>query len=209
MGGRGALSRAKGKLRKLFFGNPGKSEPSTELFPSRMNIHENVGSLERMIEGFTKRHDKEKLEYAVTVDEYGFATSYYEGSTGSVNVPSNKSEGMGIVHNHPENGWANFSGGDLKTWAEGGSKSITAVSRNVAIPQRKDPYIQEAYRNRRAGKYTIEKTHHFDSEGFMKAIRKIELRDTHYDYDLDQWLKKNQKKYGYKYSYKKAKNKVD
>ena len=205
MGGRGSssdLSRAKGRRRGLSFGKGKQGKPSLKLFPARINRLENTGDLDKMIKGFSKVHSNSPIEYGVAVDEYGYATGYYEGSSGSVNFPKGSTTGKHIVHNHPGRGWGNFSGTDLMTFAKGKSTGITAVS-SPATTKSKDPTIQRAYKNRRAGTYKITKTGRFKSEQFQQALRNVKVRDDNYDKDLHKWLVKNQKKYGYKYSYSK------
>lgn len=195
------VSRAKGRSRGLHFGKGGRSgSPSLKLLPARINRLGNTGDLDKMIKGFGKAHAQSKLEYGVTVDDFGYATGYYEGSAGSVSFPVDAIPGRHLVHNHPGKGWANFSGTDLLTMARTDSTGITAVSSPVRTKS-KNPVVQRAYRNRRAGTYKITKTGRFRSEQFQKAIRDIQVRDDNYDKDLHKWLKKNQQKYGYKYSY--------
>ena len=207
MGGRGALSRASGEKRGLNFGK-GKGKPSLELYPARMNRNVNTGSLDRMALGFDTAHGGAPKEFAVTVDTYGYATSYFEGSSGSVNVPDKHLNGTHLVHNHPRGGWGNFSGQDLDSFANSGVRGMSAISRNLSIPKNASLNTKKAYSNRRSGEYRISKTNHFDRNGFTEAIRQIKVRDDNYDKDLHRWLSRNQQKYGYKYSYTKATNKV-
>lgn len=207
MGGRGAFSRATGKKRGLSF-STGLGPPSLELFPARMNRNVNTGSLDRMSAGFEIAHGGAPKEFAVTVDDYGYATSYFEGASGSVNVPDKHLRGTHMIHNHPRGGWGNFSGQDLDAFANSGVRGMSAISRNIKAPQNASAAHKKAVGNRRAGDYRISKTNHFDKKGFTQAIRQIKVRDDNYDKDLHKWLSRNQKKYGYKYSYTKATNKV-
>ena len=56
----------------------------------------------------------------------------------------------------------------------------------------------------REGDYIFVKTHKFNATGFTKAVKNATLRGKDYTDAADRWLKANQKKYGYKYSFKKA-----
>lgn len=211
MGGRGgssSISRARGQKRGLSFGRKGKQiQRSLSLLPAKLNRLTNTGDLKKMLAGFGKSHAGSSREYGATIDSNGYATGYYEGSTGSVSFPDGSTNGRHVIHNHPSGGWANFSGQDLVMMARSKSTGISAISQNVKT-RSKNPKVQKAYRNRRAGTYTITKTHRFKAEDFEKEIRNMKVHDTNYDLDLHKWLKANQRKYGYKYSYTKAKNKV-
>lgn len=207
MGGRGAFSRATGKKRGLSFGG-GRGGSSLELFPARMNRNKNTGSLDRMTVGFEAAHGGAPKEFAVTVDAYGYATSYFEGGTGSVSVPDKHLSGTHLIHNHPRGGWGNFSGQDLDSFATTGVRGMSAISRNIKPSANASEQTRKNVARRRSGEYRISKTNHFDKKGFTQAIRQIKVRDDNYDKDLHKWLSRNQKKYGYKYSYTKATNKV-
>ena len=111
--GRGELSRARGEKRGLRFGSGGNNPPSLELLPARVNRISDTGSLERMQEAFAERHEGESIEYAVILDANGYATAYYEGSTGSVNFPTSAINGKHVLHNHPKGGWAILAVGIL------------------------------------------------------------------------------------------------
>lgn len=207
MGGRGAFSRATGKKRGLSFGT-GTGKPSLELYPARMNRNANTGSLDRMAVGFDAAHGGAPKEFAVTVDAYGYATSYYEGATGSVSVPDKHLNGTHMLHNHPRGGWGNFSGQDLDAFASSKVRGMSAISRNIKPRANASEQTRKNIGNRRAGEYRISKTQHFDKTRFQNAIRQIKVRDDNYDKDLHKWLIRNQKKYGYKYSFSPATNRV-
>lgn len=207
MGGRGASAfsdRAKQGDRGLTFSN-GIGKPSEKLFPAWMNGAKNTGSIERVIKNFNDKHTKSDREWGIQVDANGYVTHYYKGDRGSVTTSPREDEGKHFVHNHPADGWGNFSGADLESWAGGGMRAITASSRNELPPRNANPDI---YKKRRAGTYTIKKKPHFKAKEFDKAIHKVKVSSDNYDADLSKWLSRNAKKYGYEYSYKPAKNKV-
>lgn len=160
-----------------------------------------------MTKAFTDKHSNEKIEFAVIVDKNGYATKYLKGSGGSVSFSNAEDfNGNHIVHNHPADGWGNFSGADLETWAKTGATGISAVSRNKLTPVDADPRV---YANRRAGLYQVTKTHAFKTSEFMRALQGVTASSANYDSDMHQWLKDNQKKYGYRYTYRRARNKAD
>ena len=209
MGGRGSeIMRAKGGKRGLKFSN-GLGKPSEHLFPAYMNRTHGTGSLETMTRNFSDKHSGSDIEYAVAVDERGYTRGYYKGNKGSVSMDPSELIGMHLVHNHPSEGWGNFSGADLESTALDKSTGITAVSRNVKTPSGSSKLMAKVYHNRRAGTYQFRKTQHFNRHAFISAIHNLQVRDTNYDKDLDKWLRGNQKKYGYRYSYTPARNKPD
>ena len=204
--GRGELSRATGEKRGLSFGKGGGGgEPSLKLLPARINRTSNTGDLNKMIKGFAEKHSGAPREYGAFIDEYGYATGYYEGKTGSVSFPSSELPNRDILHNHPRGGWANFSGQDLTTFAESKALGITAVSKHYVPRSNASEATKRAAANRRAGTYVIRKTGRFKKDEFVRAIHNVKVRSNNYDKDLSKWLAKNQQKYGYKYSYKPAK----
>ena len=198
LGGRGANAfRTKQGDRGLSFSN-GRGKPSEKLFPAWMNGSKNTGSIDRVIKNFNDKHTKSGREWGVQVDDNGYVTHYYKGSRGSVSYDAFESEGKHFIHNHPANGWGNFSGADLETWAGSGQKAVTASSRNALPPRGIDPKL---YSKRRAGTYTIKKKPHFKATEFNKAIHSVKVSSDNYDADLSKWLSRNAKKYGYEYSY--------
>lgn len=203
-GGRGGMSSARGRMTGIFSGgNRGKNN-SKQLFPSRINRLNSTGDAQKLTEHFEKVHGGSGREFAITVDKNGYATSYTAGNSGSVS-PNGKytQHGELVVHNHPRSGWGNFSGEDLEYAAKNPVRGIVAVSRKVKVPDNSSrPETRRAYSNRRAGQYTFTKGTHFNSEGFRKAIKSLKVHDGNYDRELGKWLEKNQKTYGYKYSFK-------
>ena len=200
MGGRGSMSGT-GQKRGLSFGSNGNSK-SKELFPSQINRRSHTGDEDRFISGFKGRHDKSPIEYGALIDDRGYATGYFQGGRGSVSLPADRLGGQHITHNHPVGGWANFSGGDLETWATSGARGISAVSRSYKVRSNASEALKRAVGNRQAGTYKVTKGTHFKSAEFMEALRKVKVRDDDYDRDLHKWLKRNQRTYGYTYSFK-------
>ena len=205
MGGRGdssSISRSKGKKRGLSFGGSGKGTPSLSLFPSKINRRSATGNTDKMISLFKKVHEGAPREYGALLDKNGYATGYYEGASGSVSFPDGSVKKRHVVHNHPRGGWANFSGQDLVMMARSGATGITAVSKAYKPRSNASDSYKKAYANRRAGTYTVTKTHHFNADAFERALKNVRVRDDNYDKDLHKWLVRNQKRFGYKYSYK-------
>lgn len=84
MGGRGSeFSRTKGVERGLKFSN-GSEKPSKQLYPAYMNKAKGTGSLETITNSFSVKYSGSKTEYAIAVDEDGYAQKYYKGDCGNV-----------------------------------------------------------------------------------------------------------------------------
>lgn len=209
MGGRGSeFSRSKGEQRGLKFSN-GTGKPSKQLFPAYINKANGTGSLETITNSFSEKHSGSGIEYAIAVDENGYAQKYYKGNRGSVLFNQTELEGRHLVHNHTRGGWGNFSGTDLETAALSNSTGVTAVSRNILAPPGSGAQTIKAYEKRRAGVYQWKKTQHFKKNEFVSAIHNVKVNDSNYDKDLDKWLRSNQRKFGYKYSFTPARNKPE
>lgn len=98
----------------------------------------------------------------------------------SGDLPSRIHKGSTLVHNHPNN--SSFSPADMLALAGTKAKSIVATHSG-------------GYRK-------ITKGTHFDTAGFTKAVataRKKGLRGKDSNAAVDNFLKRNQKKYGYKF----------
>ena len=171
-------------------GGKGFGSPSTPDFPARMNLR--VESQEKTLEFFREKHANDSKESAVLVDERGFTHRYVHGESSSVEHLS----GMGIVyHNHPAHGWPVFSREDLIN---------TATDRNRGIVASSGLKGRDASTAKYAGDYKFEKTAKFDSKGFVKALNSARISGKDLNDGSTKWLKANQKKYGYTFTFKKA-----
>ena len=153
-------------------------------FPARLNTGTGgrYKSYDKTLRKFEKLYKNAEVEYGASIDENGYATRLIVG--GSVSVPITGAKGEMILHNHPSGG--NFSDGDLLSIAKGSEKGIVAVGSNVK-------------KNRM--RYTFTKTSHFKAKEFIKAVPKARWpKGYNYDKGADWWLRRNAKKYGYKYS---------
>ena len=73
MGGRDSeFSRTKGAERGLKFSN-GNGKPSKQLFPAYINKDKGTVSLETITNSFSEKHSGSEIEYAIVVDENGYA----------------------------------------------------------------------------------------------------------------------------------------
>ncbi len=120
-------------------------------------------------------------ESAFSVDENGYVTKYVHGNAHSVRISGNK--GDMIYHNHP--GGGNFSDADLISTSLSHEKGIVASGTH--------------------GDYILTKGTHFKANDFVRAVRTAKLKGKDYDDAASKWLKRNAKKYGYTYQFKKAK----
>lgn len=55
-----------------------------------------------------------------------------------------------------------------------------------------------------AGTYSFVKNHNFNASGFVKGVESARLNGKDYNDAVSRWLKANQKKYGYSYSFQRA-----
>lgn len=151
--------------------------------PARLNVR--IGSTrspEDMLKAFRDAHVNDAYESGVAVDEHGYVTRYVHGGATSVAIYGTRGEM--VYHNHPGEKGGNFSDSDLISTALSGERGIVASGKE--------------------GDYIFVKTHKFNATGFTKAVKNATLRGKDYTDAADRWLKANQKKYGYKYSFKKA-----
>ena len=190
-GGRGSSSGgAKGGL----FSGQGGREPrgkggKTEFLPPAQ-VNALTSARFKSVEKTAKAYGKELLnsdrEFGAVIDKDGFAVQYVKGSATS--VTHLEKAGAYSIHNHPVKGLAKAgikaynapSAPDLKNMALGSGKgTIVASSGNRTI-------------------YVIEKTPKFNSKGFVKAMGSAKSTGN-YDKDVNNFLRKNQKAFGYKY----------
>lgn len=164
-------------------GRPAEDYGATQ-FPARLNTGTGgrYKSYEKTLRKFENLYKNADVEYGASIDENGYATRLLKG--GSTSVPIHGAKGEMLLHNHPSGG--NFSDSDLLVVAKGSEKGIVAVGSNVK-------------KNRM--RYTFTKTNHFKAKEFIKAVPKAQWpRGYSYDKGADWWLRRNAKKYGYKYS---------
>lgn len=144
---------------------------------------------------FVAAHGDAPEEHGVVVDEQGFATKYRHGNAGSISGLTGNGKEIAI-HNHPRDGWPTFSKEDVINTALGTRRGIVAVSTKTGRGDDTARY---------AGVYTFTKGTHFNASGFVKAVNSAQLSGKDYNDAVSKWLKANQQKFGYKYSYQKAK----
>lgn len=178
-GGRGTGSR---KGTSLFGGQDGAIGRGnfTPDLPARMNrmYNGNQMSAGHTLSTFRNEHATSKTEHLIAHDDDGFVSVYTHGGKNSVGFTPNQVEGKHVIHNHP-NG-SNFSKADLDNLASTGQKSIAATSKNVT--------------------YKVEKNKNFDAKGFAKSLNNAKTTQTDYNKAVSDFLKRNQKKYGYTYT---------
>lgn len=177
-------------------GGNGKDETKADL-PARMNVKVNVNrTYEDMLRAFTEAHGSAAEEHGIVVDAQGFATKYLHGNATSISSLTGNGSEIAL-HNHPAAGWPNFSKEDVINTAMGTRRGIVAVSTRAGRGEDTAKY---------AGTYPFVKGGHFDASGFIKGVNSAKLSGKDYNDAVSRWLKANQKKYGYTYSYTKAKS---
>lgn len=188
-GGRGSSS---GKTSEGMMGPshaPHRGRQTREvLYPAELNIKEAKGnSVDSVLKRFQDKYGNANREYAIAVDEQGYAHQHIKGGKHSVSIQGGKGEI--VIHNHPSG--SNFSDTDLKNTASDNTKGVIATSSNGTTK----------------GTYTFIKNKDFKSKEFIKALSKAQWdAKLGYNKGFDKWLRKNQKTYGYKYTAKGVKN---
>ena len=186
-GGRGAISRAiRGKMG--FRSALGRTSKSEKLLPAELNLDTKKGnSVSNVLKRFQDKYGTANREYAIAVDENGYAYQHLKGGKHSVGITGDK--GQIIIHNHPSG--SAFSRADLENVASTQAKGVIATSSNKTTK----------------GTYTFTKNENFKSKEFIKALGKAEWESSKgYNKGVTEWLRKNQKTYGYKFSAKGVRN---
>lgn len=177
-GGRGASGTGANKYDwRDDAGRPGKTKND---FTSRMNNKIKTKTENDAIAVFRKKHGVSDKEHLIQIDKNGFVHTYSHGGKGAVGLPNRIHKGSTLVHNHPNN--SSFSPADMLALAGTKAKSIVATHNG-------------GYRK-------VTKGTHFDAVGFTKAVataRKNGLHGKDGNAAVDNFLKRNQKKYGYKF----------
>lgn len=181
-GGRGSGSGGGGQIKTFSFGGTGGGDIPDSVprhFPVEANTRIKTKTEENAIKFFADKYRNANHEYGMLIDKQGFVHTYSEGTRGSVYIGSKK--GTFAVHNHP--GGGAFSGADLLNTARWNRTGIAAIGKD--------------------GDYYFRKTGHFKSAAFERAIKTEQLKGVDYDDAVTKWLTANQKKYGYKFEFKK------
>lgn len=135
---------------------------------------------------FSNTYKNSDTEFAVEVDDNGFVHQHVRGDKTSVAIASSSRRRKGvrntmIFHNHPSGG--HFSDNDLL------STSIDRNSRGIVAAGNKFNYI---FKKQQGNK--------FKASQFAKAVKSAKMKGKSYDDAVHNWLKNNQKKYGYTYT---------
>lgn len=175
---------ASGPQQKFQFGGSGeKGGQANYDLPAKVNTKIKVKTADEAIKQFRNMHEKSKIEHAITIDSDGFVSGYGHGKSGSV-VPPVGVKGDTVVHNHPQRSYgkaSHFSDADM--FYVSGNKQMRGI---IATFE--------------GGYHNFQKGTHFKAEDFSRAVRKANFSGTDYDDAVTKWLKRNQKKYGYKYT---------
>lgn len=161
-------------------GGRGGGEEGKKLFPATFNVNNKVPSLNNAVNKFINKHGSSSIEYAIAVDSQGYTHKYKSGGSTSVNIMGRNNQT--IIHNHPSSSSRTiaFSKQDLLSNAQvKGEKGIIAVGKNAYV--------------------SFSKTPKFKATEFVKAVNNAKPKGTSYAQATNNWLKKNQKKYGYNF----------
>ena len=162
-------------------GGNGKDETEND-FPSRVNTDKQKSTEDKTLLQFRNMYANADKEHAFAVDEQGYITVYKHGNSTSVSWNPSEMRGRMIYHNHPND--TAFSKADMITPASTGARGIVASGKT--------------------GDYIFRKTQKFDAVGFQKAVASAKTTAKDYSTGVDRWLKRNAKKYGYTYEFRRA-----
>ena len=186
-GGRGAGSGT-GQLREFRFTSAtdgrggGESVRSPEHWPAEANVRIKVKTEQNAINYFSRQYRNADHEYGYAIDRNGYVHNIKEGGAHSVGIHGTK--GQFILHNHPSGGA--FSKGDMQVMARGPESGIAAVGKN--------------------GTYYFRKSGgHFRGAAFERAMLRARPKGKNYDEAISKWLTDNQKKFGYRFEFRKLK----
>ncbi len=172
-------------------------------FAARMNVLMKRGKMSQDIvldnfrKMFTEDSSRGRKEHLIAVDENGFTYALNHGQKGSVGYSRSEVAGKFVIHNHPND--SVFSRQDLRGLKEDKITGIVASGRS--------------------GDYIFRIGKKFDYAGFNKALsrspvtNKVIVKKDEFpseslartNRESDSWLKRNAKKYGYTYEFRKKK----
>lgn len=159
----------------------GEERNTIPLHPAEFNKQGRFTTQERAIKEFERKYANADREYGISIDTDGFVHSHVRGGKSSVAIAAHGKNHM-VVHNHPSG--SAFSGVDLISIArDRKSSGLIATGRK--------------------GRYTLTKNKNFKADEFTRAVKKSKFpKKMNYDEGARWWLKRNAKKYGYKFEFK-------
>lgn len=166
-----------------FGGGSGDGGQSKTDLPVKMNTKIKTKTADEAIKQFRNVHGNSKIEHAININANGYVSGYTHGVGGSV-TPKPPKRGEKTVHNHPNRSYgkdSHFSSNDL-LYTSGNKKSAGIVATFDG------------------GYHDFTKGTHFKAEEFSRAVKKAKFKGQNYDTAATSWLRRNQKKYGYKYT---------
>lgn len=171
-----------GKMRGFKFSGSGdRNGFKRKILNAEANTHIKVKTEADAIKYFSDLYTNADHEYGMAIDDQGYVHNYIEGTRGGVAIGGNLEKHL-IVHNHP--GGGAFSDADLIVVSRGRESGIVAIGKG--------------------GDYYFRKNGgHFKGAQFERAVRRAQLRGTDYDDAVRRWLRANQKRYGYRFEFKK------
>ena len=199
MGGRGASANGNRHFKFVGEGNSG-ADFSKQLLPALANNRIKAKTVEGAMQEFRERYKNADHEWAYVIDQKGYVYRYAEGGKHSVTPGLSRDHRsierrsreelkddhsraeLTILHNHPSG--SAFSKQDLKVTASNQRiKGVVASGKNYD--------------------YVFVKGTQFKGNAFEKMLNNATLTGKDYSDAVDNWLKKNQSKYHYKYYRKK------
>lgn len=158
--------------------------------PARMNVLTSAKS--RSVDSIAKAFGRKTLnalrEYSGAIDEQGFVHKFSKGSETS--TPHLSIKNGYSIHNHP----TFDKNGKSVAWNAYSKQDLVNIARDTLAKGT----IVVANGNRMM--YKFEKTKSFNAKKFIREIGQGRAKGKDYDEQVHNWLKENQKKYGYKYT---------
>lgn len=181
-GGRGSKSGGGGRKKAFGHARGGGDGFSGKGHASEFNTGRKNQTEADMAAKFTQKYVGSNIEHGITVNERGDVTRHIHGDATSVAIWGDKGEM--VYHNHPHGG--SFSDSDLLAAAQTSARGVAAVARE--------------------GTYYFVKGKKFNAPSFFKAVKNATVPSSmSYDDGVAHWLNKNAKKFGYSYTFVKAK----
>lgn len=182
-GGRGSASKNNSGERMGFSHVTERAPLGKTLLNAELNFNTAKGnSLKAVLGRFKDKYGDAKKEYGASVDDEGFVHKLRSGGKHAVDIQGY--DGHTLIHNHPSGSM--LSDTDLISTATTKAKGIVAMSSNAG---------------NRGKTYHFQKNNNFKAKDFIKALRNASWdASLGYDKGASQWLRGNQRKYGYKFS---------
>lgn len=170
----------------------------TRDFVSRINQLQDGHKMsqEYMIQHFRETFGADSKENMIAIDEDGFAHTLIHGERHSVGYTKHDVNGRLVVHNHPNDGA--FSRADLRNLKEDGITGIVATGKTTTYEFRLGKNFKYEEFDKALTKSPVtDRYSKIGNETNKQALERVDKQTTN-------WLRANQKRYGYTFKYTKG-----